>query len=93
MESSCSEASALRRLRGRDQGDVSRVGVATGAAPWYADHVRWITGTAAQFKGLHTDLITMTGNVAQVFVADQEWRTTLRACRDALRPDGQLVFV
>jgi hypothetical protein len=27
------------------------------------------------------------------FVADQEWRTTLRACRDALRPDGQLVFV
>ena len=34
----------------------------------------------------------MTGNVAQVFVADEEWMTTLRACRDALRPDGWLVF-
>ena len=58
----------------------------------YADQVRWITGTAAQLKGLHTDLITMTGNVAQVFVADDEWMTTLRACRDALRPAGRLVF-
>lgn len=58
----------------------------------YANQVRWITGTAAQLKGLHTDLITMTGNVAQVFVTDEEWMTTLRACRDALRPDGRLVF-
>ena len=54
--------------------------------------VRWITGTAAQLKGLHADLITITGNVAQVFVTDEEWTTTLRACRDALRPDGRLVF-
>ena len=58
----------------------------------YADQVRWITGTAAQLKGLHADLITMTGNVAQVFVTDEEWMTTLRACHDALRPDGRLVF-
>lgn len=57
-----------------------------------ADRVRWITGTAEQLKGLHADLITMTGNVAQVFVADEEWITTLRACRDALRPGGRLVF-
>ncbi len=33
-----------------------------------------------------------TGNVAQVFVTDDEWMTTLRACRDALRPTGRLVF-
>jgi len=58
----------------------------------YADRVRWITGTAAQLKGLHADLITMTGNVAQVFVTDEEWMTTLRASRDALRPGGRLVF-
>jgi ubiquinone/menaquinone biosynthesis C-methylase UbiE len=57
-----------------------------------ADRVSFLTGTAAQLKGLHTDLITMTGNVAQVFVADEEWMTTLHACRDALRPDGRLVF-
>ncbi len=58
----------------------------------YADQVCWITGTAAQLKGLHADLITMTGNVAQVFVTDEEWMTTLHACHDALRPDGRLVF-
>ncbi len=57
-----------------------------------ADRVRWIIGTAAQLKGLHADLITMTGNVAQVFVMDEEWTTMLRACHDALRPDGRLVF-
>lgn len=58
----------------------------------YADRVRWITGTAAQLKGLYADLITMTGNVAQVFVTDEGWMTTLHACRDALRPGGRLVF-
>lgn len=58
----------------------------------YADRVRWITGTAAQLKGLDADLITMTGNVAQVFVMDEEWMATLHACRDALRPGGRLIF-
>src|SRR5450432_2100197 len=37
------------------------------------ERVRWITGTAVQLKGLDADLITMTGNVAQVFVADEDW--------------------
>jgi len=58
----------------------------------YADRVRWIAGTAAQLTGLQADLITMTGNVAQVFITDEEWMTTLCACRDALRPGGRLVF-
>jgi len=57
-----------------------------------ADRVRWITGTAVQIKGVDADLITMTGNVAQVFVLDEEWMATLHACRDALRPSGRLVF-
>ena len=63
-------------------------------AKWkaYADQVRWIAGTAAQLKGLEADLITMTGNVAQVFVLDEEWMATIRACRDALRSGGRLVF-
>jgi len=56
------------------------------------DRVRWLNGTAAQLKGLQADLITMTGNVAQVFVTDEEWMATLHACRDALRPHGRLVF-
>jgi SAM-dependent methyltransferase len=58
----------------------------------HADRVRWINGTAAQLAGLRADLITMTGNVAQVFVSDEEWEATLRACREALTPGGRLVF-
>ena len=58
----------------------------------YADRVCWISGTAAHLKGLQADLITLTGNAAQVFVTDEEWMTTLRACRDALHPGGRLVF-
>jgi ubiquinone/menaquinone biosynthesis C-methylase UbiE len=57
-----------------------------------ADRVHWIHGTATQLRGLHADLITMTGNVAQVFVTDEEWTSTLRACHDALEPGGWLVF-
>lgn len=57
-----------------------------------ADRVRWITGDAAQLQGLHADLITMTGNVAQVFVTDEAWLATLRACHEALNPGGRLVF-
>jgi hypothetical protein len=34
----------------------------------------------------------MTGNVAQVFLTDDDWLSTLRAVRAALRPDGILVF-
>lgn len=58
----------------------------------YGDRVRWITGTAARLQGLHADLVTMTGNVAQVFVTDEEWMATLRACHAALNLGGRLVF-
>ena len=34
----------------------------------------------------------MTGNVAQVFLSDEDWLTALRSARDALRPGGHLVF-
>jgi hypothetical protein len=38
------------------------------------------------------DLVTMTGNVAQVFLSDGEWTAVLKAAFDALRPGGRLVF-
>lgn len=34
----------------------------------------------------------MTGNVAQVFVADRAWDATLRAACRSLRPGGHVVF-
>jgi hypothetical protein len=38
------------------------------------------------------DLVTMTGNVAQVFLTDDEWSRALGAAREALVPGGALVF-
>ena len=39
----------------------------------YADRVRWVHGDASSLQGLQVDLATMTANVAQVFVTDEEW--------------------
>jgi SAM-dependent methyltransferase len=57
-----------------------------------AQQVRWIPGDATTLPPLQVDLVTMTGNVAQVFLTDEEWETTLRGLRVALRPRGHLLF-
>jgi ubiquinone/menaquinone biosynthesis C-methylase UbiE len=57
-----------------------------------AGSVTWVHGDVRALPSLTVDLATMTGNVAQVFVADDEWAATLRACWLALRPGGHLVF-
>jgi SAM-dependent methyltransferase len=58
----------------------------------FADRVRWIQGFADALPPLRVDLVTMTGNVAQVFLSDPEWTAVLGAARAALRPGGRLVF-
>jgi ubiquinone/menaquinone biosynthesis C-methylase UbiE len=58
-----------------------------------AESVSWILGPAITLPPLGADLAVMTGNVAQVFVSDDEWSATLQAIRGALRADGgYLVF-
>ena len=57
-----------------------------------AGHVRWLHADAASLPPLQVDLVTMTGNVAQVFLPVQEWAAALRAARQVLRPGGRLVF-
>jgi hypothetical protein len=51
-----------------------------------------VHGYAADLPPLQVDLVTMTANVAQVFVTDAEWAATLRAAYAALDPGGRLVF-
>lgn len=38
-----------------------------------ADQVRWILGDATALPPLAVDVVTMTGNVAQVFLTDEDW--------------------
>ena len=59
--------------------------------PW-ADRVRWLVGDATSLPPLQVDLVTMTGNVAQVFLSDDEWESTLDGLWNALGQRGRLVF-
>ena len=57
-----------------------------------ADRVRWVHGYVTDLPPLQVDLVTMTANVAQVFVTDAAWAAALQATYAALRPGGRLVF-
>lgn len=57
-----------------------------------AERVTWIEGTAADLTTASSDLVVMTGHVAQVFLDDQEWREVLAHIHRALLPGGDLAF-
>lgn len=57
-----------------------------------AERVRWLHGDATSLPPLQVDTAFMTGNVAQVFLTDEDWAATLRGAYQALRPGGRLAF-
>lgn len=65
--------------------DVARAKPGSGA-------VRWVHGDATTALDRGHDAAFMTGNVAQVFVTDDDWAATLAGARRALRSGGWLVF-
>lgn len=84
----------LLARRGFEVTDVDPAGASldVARAKSGADRVRWVRGDAAMLPPLRVDLVTMTANVAQVFLTDEEWAMTLRCARAALRqPIGTIV--
>jgi SAM-dependent methyltransferase len=57
-----------------------------------AGAVHWVLGDATTLPPLSVDAAFMTANVAQVFLSDADWASTLHGVRAALRPGGVLVF-
>jgi len=57
-----------------------------------ADRITWLLGDATTLPPFAVDAVTMTGNVAQVFVRDEAWSATLTGAHTALRDGGHLVF-
>jgi ubiquinone/menaquinone biosynthesis C-methylase UbiE len=57
-----------------------------------ADRVTWVHADAAGVPAVDADVAVMTGNVAQVFLTDEDWLVALRSMHAALRPEGVLVF-
>lgn len=72
--------------------DPAAASLAVARGKPHADQVRWLHGDAGSVLPLEVDLVTMTANVAQVFLADEEWATVLAAAHAVLRPGGRLVF-
>ena len=57
-----------------------------------AEQVDWLLGDATTLPPLAVDFAAMTGNVAQVFTDDADWRANLAGIHAALQPGGRLVF-
>lgn len=57
-----------------------------------ADLITWLLGDVTALQPLDMDAVTMTGNVAQVFVHDEEWLAVLSAAHAVLKDDGHLVL-
>lgn len=58
-----------------------------------AERVSWIHGDASAIPAeVSVDAVTMTANVAQVFLTDAGWLAALTACHAVLRPGGRLIF-
>lgn len=57
-----------------------------------ADRVTWVNADASGIGDWGADLAVMTGNVAQVFLNDDDWLSTLRHLHAGLRPGGHLAF-
>lgn len=74
--------------------DPARASLDVARAKPSADRVTWIHGDATALVGAvsEMDVAVMTGNVAQVFVTDEDWDATLRAVRHCLRAGGWFVF-
>ena len=54
--------------------------------------VRWVLGEASALGERIADLAVMTGHVAQVFLADEDWNAMLGDVSRALRPGGRFAF-
>jgi len=74
--------------------DPARASLEVARGKPHAGRVTWVHGPATALEGLDVaaDLAVMTGNVAQVFVSDDDWARTLDAVHACLRPGGWLAF-
>jgi ubiquinone/menaquinone biosynthesis C-methylase UbiE len=57
-----------------------------------SDRVRWINGLATDVTDVEVDIVIMTSHVAQFFLNDDEWRSTLKHIHKLLKTGGKLIF-
>jgi SAM-dependent methyltransferase len=57
-----------------------------------AERVTWLLGDATNLPEVEVDVVTMTGNVAQVFVYEESWTAALAGVHQVLGDGGHLLF-
>jgi SAM-dependent methyltransferase len=82
-------AASGRTVMGADPAAAS---LAVARAKDVGARITWVHGDAAALPSFDADLAVMTGNVAQVFLTDEDWAGALLGVHAALRPRGHLVF-
>jgi ubiquinone/menaquinone biosynthesis C-methylase UbiE len=82
-------ATTGREVTGIDPAEAS---LETARAKPGGNSVRWILGDASAAIAGPVDAVTMTGNVAQVFLTDDDWRQVVQSAFRVLRPGGRLMF-
>lgn len=101
LDVGCGTGTLACRLAGRGARvlgvDPAAASVSVARTKPGSDRVRWVVGTMADVAADPThrtrfDLATMTANVAQVFLGDAEWSSTLEAVQACLHPGGHLAF-
>lgn len=85
----CRLALAGKEVVGLDPAEAS-LDVAQGKPG--ADRVRWISGDVTSLPALEVDLVAMTGNVAMVFLTDDDWARVLTGVHQVLHDDSWFVF-
>ena len=66
--------------------DPARASLDIAGGKPFADKVRWVNGSVGDLPDHQVDLVTMTGNVAQVFLTDAEWDAVPGAARHVRGP-------
>jgi len=72
--------------------DPARASLEVARAKDVRARITWVHGDATALPPFDADLAVMTGNVAQVFLTDEDWAGALQGIHAALRPRGYLVF-
>jgi SAM-dependent methyltransferase len=72
--------------------DPAEASLAVARAKPGGTNVNWLLGEAHSFTLGPVDAVTMTGNVAQVFLTDDAWDGLVGSAFKMLRPGGYLIF-
>lgn len=72
--------------------DPAAASLAVARSKPHAQEIRWICASAAGLPMVGADVATMTGNAAQVFLTDSDWRAALAGVRAAIRGGSRFLF-